>query len=156
MKHEGDLTPVGITLWETTQLVMRAFDRVLAEHGGNRPVWFVFLALDDGGHHTQRELAQAVGIKDATLTHHLNALERRGLIARHRDPDDRRVQRIEFTPAGRTTFIAMKEAAIAYEQKVRGVLGPDGVRDLRTSLHALADAVREPGDDSVPLPMDRA
>jgi len=153
-RHGGDRTPIGMTLWETTTLVMRAFDKVLAEHGGNRPVWFVFLALDDGEHHTQRELAQAVGIKESTLTHHLNALEQRGLVARQRDPHDRRVQVIEFTGEGRRVFIAMKKAAIAYEQKVRGALGDDGVKALRTSLLALAEAVRDP-EDEVSLPLDR-
>lgn len=156
MRHEGERTPIGITLWETTQLVMRAFDKVLAEHGGNRPVWFVFLALDDGGHHTQRQLAQAIGIREATLTHHLTTLERRGLVARRRDPDDRRVQRIEFTPEGLRTFEAMKDAAIAYEQRVRGALGDEGVRALRAGLNALADAVRDPADAAVQLPLDEA
>lgn len=153
MRHRGERTPIGITLWETTQLVMRGFDKVLAEHGGNRPVWFVFLALDAGRNPTQRELARAVGIKEATLTHHLNALEGRGLVVRHRDPLDRRVQRVEFTPEGRAVFAAMKEAAIGFEQRVRAGLGADRVTALREGLLALADVVRDPGDDDVRPPI---
>ncbi|MFI7589914.1 MarR family winged helix-turn-helix transcriptional regulator [Spongisporangium articulatum] len=154
MRDEGDVTPIGITLWETTRRMTRAFDAVLAEHGGNRPVWFVFLALAEGGHQTQRELAREIGIKESTLTHHLNALERRGLVARRRDPDDRRVQLIEFTPEGRRVFEGMRTAAIAHDRRIQSALGPDGVRALRKQLVALADAVGERGEaDGLP-PLD--
>jgi DNA-binding MarR family transcriptional regulator len=154
MKHEGARMPIGIALWETTQLVMRAFDKVLAEHGGNRPIWFVYLALDQGEHTTQRELAREIGISEATLTHHLNALETRGLVARRRDERDRRVQRIEFTTEGRAAFEGMKAAAFAYERGIRESLGPARIAELQTGLDALAAAVREPGDDRVRPPVD--
>lgn len=154
MDH-GGRKPIGVALWETTQLVMRAFDQVLAEHGGNRPVWFVFLALDRTGQPTQRELAQAIGITEATLTHHLSALEGRGLITRRRDEHDRRVQRIEFTAEGRAAYAAMLEAAVALEDRLRAVLGPKGSDALLAGLATLAKAVATPGagPETVPPPV---
>jgi DNA-binding MarR family transcriptional regulator len=153
MKHEGQRTPIGIALWETTQLVMRAFDKELAGHGGNRPIWFVFLALSESEQPTQRELARAVGIKEATLTHHLNALEGRGLITRSRDTADRRVQRVAFSPEGEAMFEALRGAAVSYEKRVRAALGPERAAALRESLAFLAEAVREPGKDEVLPPI---
>ena len=41
-----------------------------------------------------------MGISGGTLTHHLNALEARGLVRRWRGPDNRRVQHTALTPAG--------------------------------------------------------
>jgi MarR family transcriptional regulator for hemolysin len=155
MDH-GGRKPIGLALWETTQLVMRAFDDVLAAHGGNRAVWFVFLALDQATHHpTQRELAQAVGITEATLTHHLGTLERRGLVTRHRDARDRRVQRIEFTTDGRTAFGAMLDAAVALDNRLRAVLGPGGAASLLAGLATVAKAVAAPGagPETVPPPV---
>lgn len=154
MDH-GGRKPIGVALWETTQLVMRAFDHVLAEHGGNRPVWFVFLALDRAGQPTQRELAQAIGITEATLTHHLSALERRGLVSRRRDDHDRRVQRIEFTTEGRAAFAAMRDAALELDDRLRAILGPEGSAALLAGLSTLAKAVATPGagPETVPPPV---
>lgn len=154
MDHAGRM-PVGVALWETTQLVTRTFDDVLAEHGGNRSVWFVLLALDaslGAGQPTQRELARAVGITEATLTYHLDALERRGLVVRRRDDRDRRAQRVAFTPAGREAFVAMRDAAVALDDRLRAALGADGTTSLLAGLSALARAVAAPGE-AVPPPV---
>ena len=40
------------------------------------PAWLILLSLKAGRPETQRELAAAVGIQGATLTHHLDAMER--------------------------------------------------------------------------------
>lgn len=151
--HLGSDAAIGVTLWESTQIITRAFDRVLAEHGGNRPVWFILMTLDRGVHTTQRALAQAVGITDATLTHHLNALERRGLIARHRDADDRRVQRIELTDDGETAFRAMRTAAIDFDRRMREVVGPDDLEALRRALGRLVEFAQQ-GDAPARRPAD--
>lgn len=154
MDHGGRV-PIGLALWETTQRVMRAFDRVLAERGGNRPVWFLLLALDSAGQPTQRELAQAVGITEATLTHHLSALENRGLIRRRRDEQDRRVQRIEFTAEGRAAFAAMRDVAVSFDKRLRAALGAEGTAELLAALETLGRTVDPPGvgPESVPPPV---
>ena len=84
----------------TAKLLSRAFDQQLVEAGGTRPGWLILLALKQQRHRTQQDLAAAVGIEGPTLTHHLDAMQKAGLIARERDPDDRRVVRVELTDAG--------------------------------------------------------
>jgi DNA-binding MarR family transcriptional regulator len=137
----GGQRPIGLALWETARLVLRAFNRTLMEHGGNRAVWFLFRALDEAGQPTQRELAQAIGITEATLTHHLSSLERRGLVTRYRDEQDRRVQRIRFTEEGRAVFAALRTAALGFDQRLRTALGPAGVDSLLAALTTLTAAV---------------
>jgi MarR family transcriptional regulator for hemolysin len=136
----GARTPLGISLWDATQAVTREFDRRLGAHGGNRPMWFIYLALSEEEHITQRDLAKSVGITDATLTHHLNNLEARGFVNRERDTHDRRVQRIAFTDTGRAAFDEMRDAAIAYDLELRKMLGPDAVAALQSALAVLAEA----------------
>ncbi len=139
----GEHRALGITLWETTQTVNKAFEHQLAKAGGNRAVWFIFLALADRKHTTQRDLARTVGITDATLTHHLTALEKRGLVTRTRDEHDRRVLRLAFTPEGRASFERMRDEAIAYDKVLRSALGDD-VDLVFSALERLAAAVEEP------------
>jgi DNA-binding transcriptional ArsR family regulator len=86
-------TPIGLHLTQTARVVSRAFDDALAQVGGSAPVWLVLLNLKIRPQANQRELAEAIGVRQATLTYHLNAMEAEGLLSRRRDPVDRRVRR---------------------------------------------------------------
>ncbi len=67
----------------------------------------------------QRELADALGIREATLTHHLNAMETDGLLTRRRDPNNRRIHIVELTDAGEAAFLTLGTAAVAFDQRLR-------------------------------------
>src|SRR5580704_15157517 len=84
--------PIGLRLAQASRTVERAFDAALAEVEGSLPVWLILLNLKIRRPANQRELAEAVGIAWATLTHHLNAMDAQGLVARTRDSANRRVQ----------------------------------------------------------------
>ena len=62
--------------------VTQAFERAMAEAGGSVSTWQVLLLVRSANWDTQSSLAEELGITGATLTHHLNALERRGLVRR--------------------------------------------------------------------------
>ena len=72
--------PIGLLLVQTAKAVSRAFEDELAARGGSRPVWLILLALMDGAHRTQADLAAAIGVRGPTLTHHLGGMERDGLL----------------------------------------------------------------------------
>ncbi len=85
----------------------------------------------------QRELAEAVGIREATLTHHLNAMDEQGLITRRRDPANRRVHLVELTKAGEAAFHRMRGAATAFDEQLRSGLSGDEVARLEALLSRL-------------------
>jgi MarR family transcriptional regulator, transcriptional regulator for hemolysin len=118
--------PLGLYLTRVSRTISRAFDDALAEAGGSLPVWLVLVSLKRGQLASQRELADAVGIQGATLSHHLNAMESAGLVTRHRDPRNRRLHVVELTPAGDALFARLREVAFAFDQRLRaGLTGPD-------------------------------
>src|ERR1700749_2274192 len=84
--------PIGLRLNQAARTVGRAFDEALEAAGGSLPVWLVLLNLKVRQPGTQRELAEAVGITEATLTPHLNAMDADGLITRGREAANRRAQ----------------------------------------------------------------
>src|SRR5215467_10091974 len=92
--------PIGLRLSQAARAVERAFDEALGEAGGTLPVWLILLNLKIRKPANQRELAGAVGVREATLTHHLNAMDARGLVTRTRDAANRRVQVVALTEAG--------------------------------------------------------
>ena len=130
--------PIGLHLARTARSVSRAFDDALAEAGGSVPVWLVLIPLKSQQVRNQRELAEAVGIREATLTHHLNAMDEQGLITRRRDPANRRVHQVELTEAGEAAFQRMRGAATAFDQRLRSGLSGDEVSQLETLLGRLA------------------
>ena len=111
--------PLGLHLARAARDITRAFDDALAEVGGSQPIWLVLISLKTRRLASQRELADAVGIREATLTHHLNAMDASGLITRRRDPENRRVHLVELTPAGEKTFFRMRKAALAFNARLR-------------------------------------
>ncbi|TAM89321.1 MAG: MarR family transcriptional regulator [Jatrophihabitans sp.] len=131
-------TPVGLLLAGTAKAVSRAFDDALVAAGGSLPVWLILISLVSRRPATQRELAEAVGIRGATLTHHLVAMEADGLVTRRREPGNRRVQVVELTTEGRAAFTAMRGAAIAFDRRLRHGLGEADLHALRDLLARLA------------------
>jgi MarR family transcriptional regulator for hemolysin len=127
--------------------VSRAFDEALGEAGGSLPMWLVLLNLKIGRAPNQRRLAEAVGVTEATLTHHLNAMEAAGLVTRRRDPDNRRIHVVELTDAGEAAFLRLREAATAFDRRLRRGLTADDVSTLEHVLNRLAANVagREEG-----------
>jgi MarR family transcriptional regulator, transcriptional regulator for hemolysin len=130
--------PIGLRLAQASRTVERAFDAALAEAGGSLPVWLVLLNLKVRRPGNQRELAEAVGITGATLTHHLNAMHAQGLIARARDDANRRVQVVTLTEAGEAAFLRLREAAIAFDTRLRAGFAAAELTTLAASLDRLA------------------
>ncbi|GAB2472059.1 MarR family winged helix-turn-helix transcriptional regulator [Promicromonospora xylanilytica] len=151
-EEAGGPRPVAVTMWHTVQRVMRSFDALLTEEGGSWQVWHILLALHQGTPATQRELARAVGIREATLTHHLRGMEERGLVLRTREASNRRVQRIEVTEAGAALYRRLKTAAISFDRTLRGAVGQDeaDVDAFFDTLRRLADSVPDGGRGAVP------
>jgi MarR family transcriptional regulator for hemolysin len=127
----------------------RAFDEALVAAGGSLPVWLVLLNLKIQPRANQRELAAAVGIREATLTHHLNALEAGGLLTRRRDDSNRRVHVVELTEAGEAAFVALRDAAVAFDRRLRRRIATAELDSFEATLDRLAANVAgAPADQS--------
>ena len=127
------------------RIVRRAFDEALAEAGGSLPEWLVLLNLKIRRPANQRELAEAIGVTEATLTHHLNAMDSGGLITRRRDTTNRRIHIVELTGAGEEIFLRLRTAAMAFDQRLRADISE---MEFATLEHLLDRLVRNmAGDD---------
>lgn len=126
--------PIGLVLSSAAREIGRAFDAALAAAGGSLPTWLVLLALATRPTASQRELAAAVGIQGATLTHHLNGMERDGLVTRRRDPANRRVHLVELTEDGRAAFHRLRHVAIDHDRRLRAGLSEQELARTRAVL----------------------
>jgi len=131
-------TPLGLQLTQAARTVSRAFDDALAAAGGSLPVWLVLVSLKSSSLASQRELAEVMGIREATLTHHLTAMEAAGLITRRRDAVNRRIQVVELTDAGEETFGRLRDVAMAFDRRLRRGIGAAELASLEDVLARLA------------------
>lgn len=143
--------PIGLRLAEVARDVGRAFDDALASEGGSRPVWMVLLAVKSGAAASQQQIADHIGIRGATLTHHLSGMEERGLVVRTREPGDLRTQVVRLTDEGESLFVALAGAAQEFDRRLRRGLSTGEVAQLDALLQRLhANA----GVRGAPLPGD--
>jgi MarR family transcriptional regulator for hemolysin len=136
--------PIGRQLARTAKLVSRAFDDALVTAGGSLPTWLVLVSLKSQHHAAQRELAEAVGIEGPTLTHHLNRMETGGLVIRTRDPENRRVHRVELTRQGDAMFQRLAATVTAFDRQLRRGFTKQEVEALSSLLTRVYANVKDP------------
>jgi MarR family transcriptional regulator for hemolysin len=143
--------PIGLHLATVARDVSRAFDRALAAAGGSRAVWMVLLALKSGAAASQQQIADHIGIRGATLTHHLGGMEARGLVVRTREAADRRTQTVRLTEEGEQLFVTMAGAAQEFDRQLRSGLSGDDLARLDALLRRLHENA---GIEGATLPGD--
>ena len=133
---------LSLLLGRSAKALNRAFDDVLVAAGGSTPVWQVLLALSTADHRTQAELAEAIGVRQPTLVHHLDSLERAGLVTRERAAGNRRVHHVTVTESGRALFLRLRRAAASFDGRLRAGLNDSDVTELRRLLAQLTENAR--------------
>jgi DNA-binding MarR family transcriptional regulator len=83
---------------------------------------------------TQGALGDALRLDPANLVGLLNELEKRALLARRRDPTDRRRHIVELSPAGRKALTRAERALAAVQNDVLSGLDDGERRTLHTLL----------------------
>lgn len=139
-------TPIGLRLFTASKSVRRAFDHELSAAGGSIPMWLVLTNLKASAWRSQHDLAAAVGIEGPTLTRHLDALERQGLVRRRQDPADRRAVVVELTSAGHAAHARLLGVVIAFDRRLRSGMSANEVDRLRDLLGRLEENVAPPPD----------
>jgi MarR family transcriptional regulator for hemolysin len=117
--------PIGLQLTRTARALHADFDRRMTAAGGSATTWQVLVLVRAQKGQPQTVLARAMGITGATLTHHLQGLEARGLVSRRRGDENRRVQHVELTDAGDALFGRLAQVARSFDAQLRSRLGEE-------------------------------
>jgi DNA-binding MarR family transcriptional regulator len=104
-------------------------------------VQFAVLAvLDRVGTCSQQQLCAAVDLDRSTIADLVARMERRGLLTRDRDPDDRRRNVTMLTPRGRAELQRLRPGVQAVERELTQPLDGAQREALRVGLRRLLDA----------------
>jgi DNA-binding MarR family transcriptional regulator len=131
------LEPLGRQLVFTAKAMRTAFEAALARAGGSLGSWIVLSAIAETHGMTQAALASHAHLEGATITHHVDRLEKAELVRRVLDPDDRRVRRLELTPAGAELHGRMMSAALRLQEVILAGLTEDEKAAMRRCLDAI-------------------
>lgn len=150
---DGDTTAASVEerlallVGRTRRLLWAAVTRSLDEHGESVHLYRTLAHLIRHGASTQKELAGGTLQHPAAISRLLEILDRRGLVRRQRDRQDRRVVRVAPTAAGRARF---RQLAPAVRLGVTQALHPLPLPDRRRlvallgKLTAASDTVEQP------------
>ena len=94
--------------------------------------------LSESGPLSQQQLGEGLRIHPSNLVGLLDTLEADGLIARARDPADRRRHLVELTARGRDRLERAQQAALAAERDLLEPLSPAEREQLYVYLRRLA------------------
>lgn len=100
-------------------------------------------ALKDQGDFFQKNLADELGIENATLVRLIDALEEQGLVLRNVAQDDRRAKRVTLTPEGRKIVEKIEAYAAELSQDVMFSIDEKRVTDAMNVLQHIATAVEK-------------
>lgn len=89
----------------------------------------------------QNQIAEFVDLRGPTLTHHLNAMEKKGLIQRKRSPTDGRVHVVSITPSGHKKFLELRTKANRFDVNLRKAMTPQEIDQLRSLLGQIDSGV---------------
>ena len=146
MGTERSPEPLGMLIHRVARALERAFEASLAGSGASRSWWLILRTLRDGQAETQVELAAVVGLRGATLTHRLDALEEAGLVSRVTNPRDRRNHTVTLTPAGKQKFDELLNRVKEFDARLRKGVSAEAEDALRKSLRGLEANVAVEGN----------
>lgn len=89
------------------------------------------------------KLADKLGLSSGAMTNRLDNLERRGLLRRVDDPEDRRGVYVELTDEGNAVWNKAVGVQAEKEAIIDAALGPEQKRELNDLLRKLMNAFRE-------------
>ena len=128
---------LGWLLYRAHWALAGEMTNALAPLGLSARAYHVLRAALDG-EHTQKELADMIGLDKTTMVVTIDELERDGLAERQPSPTDRRARVISVTSAGKRK---LTEANAVKEQVQSDVLESLAPRQRKALLEALTDLV---------------
>jgi DNA-binding MarR family transcriptional regulator len=114
-------------------------DAALADVGLTARDLGVLRVIAGGEARSQQEVAAVLGVDRTSMVALLDALERRGIVARKPSEHDRRRNVVELTQDGRNLFQRAEQRNTEVEQAFTAALGDAGRAELRRALQAVLD-----------------
>jgi DNA-binding MarR family transcriptional regulator len=95
-----------------------------------------------------QDVTDVMGIGLATVTGIMDRLVAQGLVARREDPRDRRIRRLDLTPAGRELIDGINTAGAAHQRRLLAHLPVDKLLVIEQAVGYILEAAEAERDRS--------
>ena len=109
MKHAFERDPV-VLVSDVARMGRTLADARARDHGMTLAQWKILVRLDRQPGMSQNELAALLEVEPITVGRLIDRLERRGMVERHPDPQDRRIWRLHLTQAAQPMLKTIMKA----------------------------------------------
>ena len=124
-------------------LTSSALAQIYAERFGlSIPAWRIIVTLGQYELRTARDMAPDGVMHKSTVSRAVSALEKRGLVVRRPNLDDRREEWLALTPEGREIYEAVAPEALAVEERLLSVLTPQEQKAFSALVDKLTGQAR--------------
>jgi DNA-binding MarR family transcriptional regulator len=148
-------------LYDVARHMRTHADACARKHGMTRAQWVILARLERQSGLSQNELAAILEVAPITVARLVDRLEGQGLVERCTDPQDRRIWRLQLTPAAAPYLAEIG----AYRARLRALLAegqdPEVLEAMRNGLHQMKEnlsgcrRVCEPAVQGAPHDVDR-
>ncbi|WP_225848783.1 MarR family transcriptional regulator [Streptomyces sp. HPF1205] len=132
--EDPDRHRTGSLITRSHHLVRRRVEVALTAAGLQAARHFGALTVLDDGPCSQQQLARRLGVSEQAVLQIVDDLDDAGLVARDRDPLDRRRYALRLTPAGQEARRRSRDVVEATEADLGRTLGTEGRAELRALL----------------------
>ena len=121
----------------------RALGRIYGEHFGiGIPEWRVVAQLGEFGKLTSRDIGELAQMHKTKVSRAVGELEKRGLVSRAENRQDRRESFVELTPAGKRIYDQIVPLALGFEARWVEGIAPDELMIFERVLSTLTERGR--------------
>ena len=117
--------------------IATAFNDEVRPLGATLQIWRVLAALREQDGRRMGDLSDTTSIEVSTLTRLVDNMEKKGLVARQRDPEDARAVVLNVTPAGRRLTARILPIAERYEAVALAGFSAGEAEILKAALRRL-------------------
>ncbi len=125
---------IGYKVYNVQRLLHRVLEVTFKRYGITPGQWNLLNQLDQAGALSQRKLAEQTKKEQATITRYLDTLERKNLVVRTRDANDRRAHVITITDEARALLDRVEPLAEEASAKLVEEITP---HELETFLQVV-------------------
>ena len=121
----------------------RALGRIYGEHFGiGIPEWRVVAQLGEFGKLTSRDIGELAQMHKTKVSRAVGELEKRGLVSRAENRQDRRESFVELTSAGKRIYNQIVPLALGFEARWIEGIAPDELKVFERVLSTLTERGR--------------
>ena len=150
MKRRDPNRQLEFLLAEVVRLQLRVYNGRFRTTGLNQSQVAALIHLDRVEEISQRELAERLGMQKAAAGTLIDGLEGMGLVERTRGREDRRLQLVSITDAGRRVVDEVDHMAEALGTALRQGVSREERAQLVSILQRLRDNLREMEKEDAP------